>query len=81
MRVIAFDEGERKPNFDFVSCVYCLMASSSSSLHDDSLNAIFLTEHDIPDASLLGRKPEELKTMQIVRDYTLLTKWECFARV
>ena len=41
------------------------MASSSSSLHDDSLNAIFLTEDDIPSASLLGQKPEELKTTEL----------------
>ena len=42
------------------------MASSSSSLRDDSPSAIFLTEYDIPGASLLGRKPEELKTQNYV---------------
>lgn len=41
------------------------MASSSSSTRDDSPNAIFLTEDDIPGASLLGRKPEELKNSEL----------------
>lgn len=41
------------------------MASSSSSLHNDSSNTIFLTENDITGASLLGRKPEELKTTEL----------------
>ena len=43
--------------------VYCSMASSSSGLH--SSNVILLTEDDIPGASLLGRKPEELKTAEL----------------
>ena len=33
----------------------------SSSLGDDSSNAIFLSEDNIPGTSLLGQKPEELK--------------------
>ena len=41
------------------------MASSSSSLRDDSPSAIFLTEDDIPGASLLGRKPEGLKNTEL----------------
>ena len=41
------------------------MASSSSSLRDDSPRAFFLTEYDIPGASLLGRKPEELKNTEL----------------
>ena len=41
------------------------MASSSSGLHSSSSNAILLTEDDIPGASLLGRKPEELKTAEL----------------
>ena len=36
-----------------------MMASSSSS------NAITLTENDIPGASLLGRKPEELSNSEL----------------
>jgi len=41
------------------------MASSSSGLHSNSSNAISLREDDIPGASLLGRKPEELKTAEL----------------
>ena len=44
-----------------VAFVYCGMVSSSSALHSNFANAILLTEDDIPGASLLGRKPEELK--------------------
>ena len=36
-----------------------MMATSSSS------NAIILTENDIPGASLLGRKPEELSNSEL----------------
>ena len=45
--------------------VYCSMASSSSGLYSNSSNVILLTEDDIPGASLLGRKPEELKTPEL----------------
>ena len=48
-----------------VAFVYCSMASSSSGLHSNTSNAILLTEDDIPGASLLGRKPEELKTAEL----------------
>ena len=44
------------------------MASSSSSTRDDSPNPIFLTEDDIPGASLLRRKPEELKNSELLYD-------------
>ena len=44
---------------------YCSMASSSSGLQSNSSNAILLTEEDIPGASLLGRKPKELKTAEL----------------
>ena len=47
-----------------VASVYYSMASSSSGLHNNSSNAILLTEDDIPGASLLGRKPEGLKTVE-----------------
>ena len=47
-----------------VAFVYCSMAFSSSSLQSNSSNAILLTEDDIPGASLLGQKQEELKTTE-----------------
>lgn len=43
-----------------VAFVYYGMASFSSGLHNNSSNAILLTEDDIPGASFLGREPEEL---------------------
>ena len=46
-----------------VEFMYCSMASSSSD--NNSSNALFLTEDDIPGASLPGRKPEELKTAEL----------------
>ena len=50
-----------------IAFVYCSMASSSSGLYSNSSNAILRTEDDIPGASLLGRKPEELKTAELRR--------------
>jgi len=44
-----------------VAFVYYRIVASSGGLHNKSSNAILLTEDDIPGASFLGRKPEELK--------------------
>ena len=41
------------------------MASSTSNPLNDSSSSISLTENDIPGASLLGRKPEELKNTEL----------------
>ena len=41
------------------------MASSTSNPLNDSSSSIYLTENDIPGASLLGRKPEELKNTEL----------------
>lgn len=54
-----------------VAFVYCSMASSLSGLPSNSSNAILHREDDIPGASLLGRKPEELKTAEL----RLWLKW------
>jgi len=53
---------ERPQSFAFV---YCTMSPSSSGVHSNCSNALFLTEDDIPGASLLGQKPEELRTAEL----------------
>jgi len=45
--------------------VYCTIASSSNGVHDNSPNALFLKQADIPGASLLGQKPEVLRTAEL----------------
>ncbi|KAJ7394910.1 hypothetical protein OS493_000747 [Desmophyllum pertusum] len=42
-----------------------IMASSMSNLLNDSSSSISLMENDIPGASFLGRKPEELKNTEL----------------
>ena len=53
---------ERPQSFVFV---YCTMAFLSNGVRSNSSNALLLTEDDIPGVSLLGQKPEELKTAEL----------------
>jgi len=41
------------------------MAFLSNGVRSNSSNALLLTEDDIPGVSLLGQKPEELKTAEL----------------